>query len=139
MTSSLGFEVRLAEPFDSAVQRVRDALQAEGFGVLTTIDLRAAFREKLDKDFRPYVILGACNPPLAHRALTASGEVGLLLPCNVTVEATPEGASLVRMIDPDAMLGIGALAGHPDIRDVAVDARARFERVAKALAAGPAA
>ncbi len=129
----LGFEVYLAQPFDQAVDTVTAALKAEGFGVLTRIDVRATLKEKLGEDFRPYVILGACNPPLAHRALSTRPEVGLLLPCNVTVEATPDGGSLVRLVNPQAMLGVGDLKDDPDLQAVASEAQARLERVAQAL------
>lgn len=133
MTQPTGFEVRLKEPFDAAVNRTRDALKAEGFGILTEIDLKAAFQEKLGREFRPYIILGACNPPLAFSAVTADPSVGLLLPCNVTVEAAPDGnGTTVRLTDPEAML-----AGHEagtELRKVAEDARARMVRVRKALA-----
>ncbi|MCA9738412.1 MAG: DUF302 domain-containing protein [Gemmatimonadota bacterium] len=135
MSDAPGFEIELALEGEAAVHRVTDALKEEGFGVLTRIDLDQAFSEKLGIDFRPYAILGACNPTLAHRALTARPEVGLLLPCNVTVESTAEGGSLVRIIDPDAMLGVGALASDPDIQAVAREARARLERVAETLSA----
>jgi len=130
MTTSLGMEVRLDIPFDAAVARTREALKTEGFGVLTEIDMQAAFKEKLGRAFRPYVILGACNPPLAHSALSADPEVGLLLPCNVTVEAAPDGSSVVRLVDPERLL---TWAGSPTLRDVAKDARERLQRVAGAL------
>src|SRR5688572_12107575 len=100
MAESLGFEVALSDGYSDAVARTREALKAEGFGVLTEVDLQQAFREKLGQEFRPYVMLGACNPALAYRALSSAPEVGLLLPCNVTVEARPEGGTLVRLIDP---------------------------------------
>ena len=97
---TLGFVIQSPAPFDVTLQRTRDALKAEGFGILTEIDIRAAFQEKLGREFRPYVILGACNPPLAYAALSAGAETGLLLPCNVTVEAAPLGGSIVRIVDP---------------------------------------
>lgn len=133
MTQPLGPEVPLSQPFDEAVARVRDALKAEGFGILTEIDLRQAFREKLGREFRPYVILGACNPPLAYAAMEADPQVGLLLPCNVTVEATGPATSLVRLTDPEALLGMSAAARAAGVRDVARDAGTRLARVAAAL------
>ena len=131
--SSLGFEVALMQPFEKALARTRDALKAEGFGVLTEVDLKAAFKEKIGKDFRQYVMLGACNPPLAFKAINAVSEIGLLLPCNVTVEAAGDEASIVRLIDPEVMLGVGPLAGVPELKEVATDARARLVRVADSL------
>ena len=135
MPHPLDAPIRLPVGFDAAVARVREALKAEGFGVLTEIDMKAAFREKLQKEFRPYVILGACNPPLAYAALTSDPSVGLLLPCNVTVEAADGGASVVRLSDPHLLLGAGALAENATVRQVADDARARLVRVAAALSA----
>ena len=133
MTESPGFEVRLNEPYAAAVTHTRDALKAEGFGILTEIDLRATFREKLDKEFRPFVILGACNPPLAHAAMTADPMVGLMLPCNVTVEAEGDARSIVRLTDPQAMLSAAPGPMSPAVETVARDARARMERVRDAL------
>ncbi len=132
MAQSLGFEVTLPLPFDAAVQATRDALKDQGFGILTEIDLRAAFKEKLGRDFRPYVILGACNPPLAFAAITADPAIGLLLPCNVTVEAQSSG-SMVRLTDPPALLGAAGGALSPALEDVARDARERMQRVVEAL------
>lgn len=136
MKNSLGTEIRLPLAFDAAVARVREMLKAEGFGVLTEIDMQAAFREKLGKEFRPYVILGACNPPLAYAALTADAQVGLLLPCNVTVEAAGPDESVVRLTDPNVLLGVGALVRNAAVVEVAEDARRRLERVAVALPEG---
>ncbi len=133
MAQSLGFEVALPLPFDAAIQTTRDALKQEGFGILTEIDLRAAFKEKLGRDFRPYVILGACNPPLAFAAITADPAVGLLLPCNVTVEAQGPAGATVRLTDPPALLGAAGGALSPALEDVAKDARARMQRVVEAL------
>jgi len=129
MTPSLGITVKLHTDYDTALQKVTDALKAEGFGVLTEIDVKATLKKKLDVDFRPYKILGACNPPLAYRALTAAPEVGLLLPCNVTVAQADDGVE-VSLIDPIGMLGFVA---HPDLEPVAEEARQRLARVAQAL------
>ena len=97
-----GLRVELPVPFDAAVARATEALQTQGFGVLTTIDVQQTLKKKLDRDFRPYVILGACNPPLAFSAVTADPAVGLLLPCNVTVEAADESRTVVRLTDDPA-------------------------------------
>ena len=136
MTTSLGSHVHLDVPFDQAMARTREALKGEGFGVLTEIDIQAAFREKLGQDFRRYVILGACNPPLAHRALTAEPEVGLLLPCNVTVEAEPGGGTIVRLVDPLSLLGSAGIEASPEVAAVAAEAHERLERVAAVLSSG---
>ena len=133
MATSLGFEVSLSDSYQDVVARTREALKAEGFGILTEVDLQQAFRDKLDQDFRPYVMLGACNPPLAYRALQSAPEIGLLLPCNVTVEARPEGGSLVRLVNPDLLLSAGRLAERPELQEIASDARRRLERVADSL------
>ncbi|MCB8959939.1 MAG: DUF302 domain-containing protein [Ardenticatenales bacterium] len=116
--------------YEEAIAAVTEALKAEGFGVLTEIDVKATFKKKLDIDFQRYVILGACNPVLANKALTIDREVGLLLPCNVIVYEEPEGA-VVSIIDPNAMMGV-VPGGKLD--EVADEARARLERVAAALA-----
>jgi uncharacterized protein (DUF302 family) len=102
--------------------------------VLTEIDLRAAFQEKLGRDFRPYIILGACNPPLAFKAITTDPSVGLLLPCNVTVEWIADHRTGVRLTDPEALLGTAALEGAPELASVARDARERMVRVTEDLA-----
>jgi len=128
----LGFNVRLPLPSDEAIARVTEALKAEGFGILTRIDVQATLKEKIGQDFRPYVILGACNPHLAYRALSADAAAGLLLPCNVVVEEA-EGGSLVRIVNPDAMMGVPGMEDQAAIQAVAADARAKLERVAAAL------
>lgn len=126
----LALRVTLPVPYEEAVDKVTAALKAEGFGVLTEIDVKATMKKKLDADFRKYVILGACNPPLAHRALSTQLEIGLLLPCNVIVYEE-EGGSVVSIVDPLAMMQMGdAQALEP----VALEARARLERVRDALA-----
>ena len=138
MPQALGFNVELPLSFEDAVTRVREALKREGFGVLTEIDMRAAFREKLGREFHPYTILGACNPPLAFAAISADPSVGLLLPCNVTVEWLAEGRSGVRLTDPEALLNTVALQGAPELTAVATDARERMLRVAASLRLGDA-
>lgn len=134
MEEPLGFEVRLPMSFDAAEVAVTAALKQEGFGVLTRIDVRATVQEKLGEDFRPFVILGACNPPLAHAALSTDARVGLFLPCNVVVEERADGV-WASLVNPDVMLGVGALAEDPRLRQVASDARTRLERVAAGLRA----
>ncbi|MEO8224277.1 MAG: DUF302 domain-containing protein [Gammaproteobacteria bacterium] len=134
MNTSLGSEVVLSESFQDALARTREALKGEGFGILTEVDLQRTFREKLGLEFRPYVMLGACNPPLAYRALTSAPEVGLLLPCNVTVEARVEGGgSLVRLVNPELLLSVGNLGAQPQMQAIAADARTRLGRVAESL------
>jgi len=122
----------LPQGVDDAIDRVTTALRAEGFGVLTRIDLDRAFEEKLGVPFDRFTILGACNPHLAHRAMTEDREVGLLLPCNVTVEALG-GGSRIRLVDPRAMMGTGRFGANEVIRKIADEARARIARVAATL------
>lgn len=113
------FRTVLDRPYSEAVDLTRKALAAEGFGVLTEIDVRATLRKKLDVDFRPYVILGACNPPLAHRALTTDDQIGLLLPCNVVVQET-DGGTEVSAINPEvAMEPVKIAEIEPAAREVA--------------------
>ena len=133
MTESIGFQVRLDQSYVEALEAVAVALKTEGFGILTKIDVQATLRKKLGEDFRSYAILGACNPPLAHRALAHEAQAGLMLPCNITVEADSEGGSIVRIADPAVMLQVGGLGRDPVLREVADEARARLERVAKFL------
>lgn len=129
MKTTYGFGTSLNLPYDEAVLRVKAALKTEGFGVLTEIDVRQTLREKLGVEMESYVILGACNPPLAHRALEQELDIGLLLPCNVVVRA--EGASSrVDIADPQAMLGI---VGNEQLNVVADEARQRLLRVVAAL------
>ncbi|MBL8130278.1 MAG: DUF302 domain-containing protein [Anaerolineae bacterium] len=130
--TSLGLTVVLETNFQAAQERVTAALKAEGFGVLTEIDVKATLKQKLDVDFRPYKILGACNPPLAHRALLTAPEVGLLLPCNVTLAQMEDGRVQVSLIDPLAMMSVVA---NPELKAVADEARARLDRVVAALEA----
>ncbi len=125
-----GMRVALPIAYDEAVERTTTALKDEGFGVLTSIDVKATMKQKLDKDFRRYVILGACNPPLAHRALTAELEIGLLLPCNVIVYETTPGKSVVAAMAP---LPAMEMVGNPELHEVAKEADARLRRALAAL------
>lgn len=129
-TAQIGFTTRLKTDFDSAIQRVTEALKAEGFGVLSEIDVQETLKKKLNVDFRPYKILGACNPPLAHRALTADAQVGLLLPCNVVVSQGEEGMVEISLVNPLSMLGI---VTNPAVEPVAREAHERLERVVRSL------
>lgn len=134
MADEIGFEVHMQYPYEQALEMVKQGLKAEGFGVLTAIDVKATLKEKLGEEFRQYTILGACNPPLAHRALAEDPVVGLMLPCNVTVEADGEGTgSIVRFANPEMMLTVGTFEGNPVLSEVANQARVRLERVAESL------
>ena len=133
-TTQYGLSVEVALGYDEAVVRTREELAKEGFGVLTEIDVRATFKKKLDVDFRPYVILGACNPPLAHKALSAEIDIGLLLPCNVIVYAgDDENHSVVAAIDPVKQL---TLTGNDDVEPLAQEVRGRLETVLQGLRGG---
>jgi uncharacterized protein (DUF302 family) len=133
-TTRYGISTTVPLPYERAVDRTREELAKEGFGVLTEIDVRATLKKKLGVDFRPYVILGACNPPLAHQALSAERDIGLLLPCNVIVYADDEpGMSTVSVLDPVEAL---SLSGNQEIAPLAGDVRSRLERVVRALAEG---
>jgi uncharacterized protein (DUF302 family) len=133
--SDLAIEVTLQESFAEAVEKVQAALKEEGFGVLTRIDIHDAFKEKLGVDFRHYTILGACNPPLAHKALSSRPDVGMMLPCNVTVEEDGQGGSVVRIVDAHSMMSAGGLAGDPVLSEVGEEAAERLGRVAESLRA----
>ena len=121
-----GFNIQIKDSFGNAVQRVTDALKTEGFGVLTDIDVQATMKAKLGIDGKPYRILGACNPPLAHKAISADPDIGLLLPCNVVVREEPDGKITIGFMDPIAVL---KLTDNPQIIEIAKDVRARLERV----------
>ena len=127
--NELGFQSTLNLPYESALEKVTDALKAEGFGILTSIDVKETMKKKLDVDFRKYTILGACNPPLAHKALAARPDVGLLLPCNVIVYE--EGnTTVVNIIDPISMTNF---IQDQSLAAVAEEARQRLKRVSDAI------
>lgn len=133
-TLPYGMSTTVRLPYEQAVERVRAALSAEGFGVLSEIDVRATLKQKLDADFRPYIILGACNPPLALRALTAEQHIGLLLPCNVIVYAADdEGSSVVAAVDPEVSLG---RVGNDALAPLAAEVKSRLRRVLDAMVGG---
>ena len=131
--TQLGIQVHLDTTYENAIERVTAALKEQGFGVLTSIDIKTTLKNRLDVDFRKYTIMGACNPPLAHRALSNELAVGLLLPCNVIVyEDTERGGSVVSLGDPIAMIGL--IDDTPVLAEVAQDARTRMDKVAASLA-----
>ena len=128
---SYGLKKTVAMSMEEADIRLRDELKKEGFGILTEIDVKATLKEKMDVDFRPYKILGACNPPLAYQALSSEMDIGLLLPCNVIVyEGEEEGTAVVGVLDPKVQLGI---TGRDDIDHLANEVKARMERVLAAI------
>lgn len=127
---AIGIQVQLRGDFSDVEDRVVAALKEEGFGVLTEIDVKSTLKTKLDVDFRPYKILGACNPPLAHQVLLESPEAGMLLPCNVTLSEVEPGVIEVNMLDP---LVIVEVLGNPNLAPIAEDAASRLRRTAESL------
>ena len=128
--TTIGLTTSLQSDFQTTAARVVEALKTEGFGVLTEIDMKDTIKKKLDVDLQPYKILGACNPKLAHRALTAAPEVGLLLPCNVTIIQTADDQTQVSIIDPLIMMGV---VPNDALIPIAEEARERLQRVIKSL------
>lgn len=129
----MSINVTLKGGMDEVIGKVTTCLKDQGFGILTRIDVDTTFKAKINVDFRPYVILGACNPVLAHQALTARPDVGLMLPCNVTVEQSGEGECLVRFIDPAMMMQFGDLGQDQELARVGGEAAVKIRAAAKAL------
>ncbi len=132
-SSTISFEVQSQLPFEQVIEQLTAALKEEGFGILTRIDVHSTLKEKIGADFRQYAILGACNPKLAYTALEHKSEVGLMLPCNITVEDDDRGGSIIRVGDPEAMLKGFGLDQDEVFSTVGHEARTRLERVAKKL------
>jgi Uncharacterized conserved protein len=130
MSHSYGFGKSVPGSFETILEKVIQALQQEGFGVLTDIDVSATLKKKLGQDMPPYRILGACNPPLAHRAIVAEPSIGLLLPCNVVVRQDDDGKVWVEFMDPNAVL---QLVNQPVINQLAGEVRQKLDRVMQAL------
>ena len=129
-TTAYGFGATVPLAYADAIDRIKGALKQEGFGVLTEVDIQATLKDKIGVDFEPYAILGACNPQLAHRALQAEHEIGLLLPCNVIVHAHGANATRISIMDPQAALGF---VGNAAISPIATEARERLERALAAV------
>jgi uncharacterized protein (DUF302 family) len=130
MKSKYGFGKIVSYPFDVAIEKVKKELEKEGFGTITEIDVAATLKKKLNQEMPPYLILGACNPQFAHRALEIDSSIGLLLPCNVVLRVDDDDKVNVEIMDPNAVLN---LVGQPEIDIIAKEVRQRLERVLKAL------
>ena len=133
MSEEIGFEAKLKHPYDEAIKMVTAALKTEGFGVLTHIDVRATLKEKLGVDFRPYSILGACNPALSHRSLSQDPLVGLMLPCNVTLEAVGDSSTMARFANPAMMIQFVDNPDETHLQDAARQATEKITSVVGSL------
>ncbi len=130
MTINYGLTTTLNVPYEEAIEKVTVALKEEGFGVLTKIDVKATLKQKINADFRRYIILGTCNPSLAHQALQSELEIGLLLPCNVIVYETDDDKSTVSVVDPMAMMGV---TKNEKLSNIANEANTRLSRIIEKL------
>jgi uncharacterized protein (DUF302 family) len=129
----MSYDAELAMNFDQAIDRVTAALKAEGFGVISRIDMHTTLKEKIDKEIPPHTILGACNPGLAHKAVSTMPEASLMLPCNVTVQQEGD-VIVIRIVSPEAMMAAAGLSDNPVIKEVGDEANTRLKRVAESLA-----
>ena len=132
---SMIYEVELLLEFDEAIERVTEALKAEQFGIISRIDLHTTFKKKLGVDGLPHTILGACNPKLAHKAVSTMPEAAIMLPCSVTVQALEERRTTVRIVSPNAVMAGAGLDKNPIVREVGEEADAKLKRVAQTLSA----
>ncbi len=133
MIEKIAFVINLKESYESAMQKLTDALKIEGFGILTQIDVKQTLKTKLGVDFSPYTILGVCNPTLAHRALVRNREAGLMLPCNITVETESDGSTTIRIADPEIMLNIAKMNQDIELVKVGKEAHEKLLRIAQSL------
>lgn len=136
MDIKMTYDVELPLGFDEAINRVTEALKAEQFGIISRIDLHATFKEKLGVDSLPHTILGACNPQLAHKAVSTMPEAAVMLPCNVTLQAAADNRTIVRIVSAAAVMTSAGLEKDPVVREVGDAADAKLRCVARALAAG---
>jgi uncharacterized protein (DUF302 family) len=129
---SMSYDAELHTDFNTAVEQVTAALKDEGFGIISRIDMHTTFKEKIDKDIPPHIILGACNPDLAYKAVTALPEASLMLPCNVTLQQEGESV-VVRVMSPETMMAMAGFDEYPAVNQVGIEADARLRRVAASL------
>lgn len=134
MVNSISYKLLLSTSFEESMELVVDALKQEGFGILTEIDVQATLKEKLGEDFRRYTILGACNPPFAHQALVSEPGVGVMLPCNVTLDERDDGVH-VSFVNPEAMMTVGELGSNAQLCEVAGQVNERIVRAMERLSA----
>jgi uncharacterized protein (DUF302 family) len=135
LREDVGYEVNLEKPYSEAIELLEETLKIEGFGILTRLDVQDLLKEKLDVDFRQFTILGACNPPLAYKAISADPRVALMMPCKVTVEEAPGGGSVIRIVNPDLMVGFVQEEGNAVVEEAASEVDAKIKKVIETLKA----